>query len=241
MTGASFASYICAYLSRTFKTGNSPTRSYCDNCKRQITWYENIPIFSYIFLWGKCKSCKKQIDTKYFIAEIILGLWFLFSYINYYNNIILILQLILGALLLYISLEDLENQEISAYFLYVIVGIAIVKNILFLDLHSLFFSLLISLPYWLIYFFSRGKWIGIADPYLFSALNLFFGAQFGISLILYSSWFGVVFAFVFLKFSKNKYIPFVPIIFLSTLFIITCEYHIMRIQDILIINEMLFN
>lgn len=51
--------------------------SYCANCGEKLGFFEKIPIFSYIFLKGKCKHCKKKIDAKYIILEFITGVLFL--------------------------------------------------------------------------------------------------------------------------------------------------------------------
>lgn len=45
-------------------------RSRCDHCKKQIKWYHNIPIFSYLFLRGKCAFCKTKISPVILIAEL---------------------------------------------------------------------------------------------------------------------------------------------------------------------------
>ena len=54
-------------------------RSYCAKCGEKLHFFEKIPIISYIFLKGKCKYCKKKIDAKYIILEIITGLLFLIA------------------------------------------------------------------------------------------------------------------------------------------------------------------
>ena len=54
-------------------------RSFCPNCKRTIPWFENIPIFSWIKLKGKCSSCKQLISIKYPLTEVLTGILFLFS------------------------------------------------------------------------------------------------------------------------------------------------------------------
>ena len=36
-------------------------RSHCPKCKKQIFWYDNIPLISYLLLGGKCRKCKKKI------------------------------------------------------------------------------------------------------------------------------------------------------------------------------------
>lgn len=52
-------------------------RSYCPNYKHKLGFLEVIPIFSYIALGGKCKTCGKKIKKGYFIIEILSGLTFL--------------------------------------------------------------------------------------------------------------------------------------------------------------------
>jgi len=51
---------------------NTP-RSRCPKCNHQITWYENIPIFSYLFLKGKCSSCATPISPRYALIELLTG------------------------------------------------------------------------------------------------------------------------------------------------------------------------
>lgn len=48
-------------------------RSFCPNCKKQIYWYENIPILSYLFLRGRCSSCQAQIPWNYPFIELLFG------------------------------------------------------------------------------------------------------------------------------------------------------------------------
>tara|TARA_R110000868_G_C10946642_1_gene767464 strand:- start:54 stop:965 length:912 start_codon:yes stop_codon:yes gene_type:complete len=45
--------------------------SFCPSCKTNIKFYDNIPIFSYLFLKGKCRACKTKIPFIYFFIEII--------------------------------------------------------------------------------------------------------------------------------------------------------------------------
>jgi len=52
-------------------------RSACIKCSHQITWYENIPIFSYLVLRGQCRCCKTRISARYLFVEILFGIVFL--------------------------------------------------------------------------------------------------------------------------------------------------------------------
>ena len=45
--------------------------SFCPKCGAHIKPYDNIPLFSYIFLWGKCRKCKAPISIQYPIVEAV--------------------------------------------------------------------------------------------------------------------------------------------------------------------------
>ena len=52
-------------------------RSHCPHCKHQLSWYENIPVFSWLALRGKCRSCKAPISPQYPLVELLTMLAFL--------------------------------------------------------------------------------------------------------------------------------------------------------------------
>ena len=52
------------------------THSYCPKCEHKLGFWDLIPVFSYIFLGGKCRYCKQKIRPRYFILEIISGIFF---------------------------------------------------------------------------------------------------------------------------------------------------------------------
>ncbi|MBA2725663.1 MAG: prepilin peptidase, partial [Actinobacteria bacterium] len=51
-------------------------RSHCPFCNRTITWVENIPIFSYVFLGGRCRGCKERISIRYPVLEGLTAMLF---------------------------------------------------------------------------------------------------------------------------------------------------------------------
>ncbi len=60
------------------------SRSFCVECRKQIAWFDNIPLLSFLMLGGKCRACKKQIAFQYWAVEfisalILLGLFVLFG------------------------------------------------------------------------------------------------------------------------------------------------------------------
>ena len=52
--------------------------SYCPNCNHKLGFFDLFPIFSYIFLCGKCRYCKTKIRLRYFIIELLCGIVFVF-------------------------------------------------------------------------------------------------------------------------------------------------------------------
>lgn len=56
-------------------------RSYCESCKKELAWYDLIPLFSFLFLKGKCRYCGTKLSLFYPIIEISTGTLFVLTYI----------------------------------------------------------------------------------------------------------------------------------------------------------------
>ena len=58
--------------------------SSCPKCKNPLKWYDNIPVFGWIKLGGKCRFCKQPISIRYPIVEAVTGLLFVYYYANFF-------------------------------------------------------------------------------------------------------------------------------------------------------------
>lgn len=67
------------------------TRSYCPNCNHKLSFWDMIPILSYIFLGGKCRYCKKTIRPRYLLLEVLSGVVFVLFALSFKLNIFHIL------------------------------------------------------------------------------------------------------------------------------------------------------
>lgn len=154
--GLIFGSFITALSFRYPRNiSNVYGRSFCDNCKHELSWFENIPLFSYILLKGKCKNCKNVISIRYPLIELATGLAF---YVIGFN----ILNLILFILLFTIVVIDIEHQIIPDSFTFILILMILLfsKNIGF---ENLFSGFLASLFLLLIHIFTKGKGMGLGD------------------------------------------------------------------------------
>ena len=102
---------VCIYRIPAGKSVVSPPSS-CPVCAHQIRWYENIPIFSYLFLLGKCSNCKSKISIRYPLIETLSGVLFVVVLYSFGFSLATLVYWIFAAALLTIAFIDLDHQII---------------------------------------------------------------------------------------------------------------------------------
>ena len=81
IVGTIYGSYFNLVATRIPKGLSTITpRSHCENCNHVLTWYELIPIISYIIQKGRCRNCQTKLSIAYLLTEIASGILFLVSY-----------------------------------------------------------------------------------------------------------------------------------------------------------------
>ena len=83
--------------------------SHCPSCNHEIRPWENIPVLSYLFLAGKCSSCKTRISSRYPLVESLTALIFLVSYFKFGLTWALPVYALFGALLIAIAFIDIDH------------------------------------------------------------------------------------------------------------------------------------
>jgi leader peptidase (prepilin peptidase)/N-methyltransferase len=89
----------------------SPSSS-CPLCGYRISWYDNIPVASFVFLRGKCRSCKAPISFRYPLVELINGLLTLMLFIKFGPTLTFLALFILCSSLVVITFIDIDHQII---------------------------------------------------------------------------------------------------------------------------------
>jgi len=100
---------VCIYrLPRGQSIAYPPSR--CTRCGRSLSWYDNIPVASWIGLRGRCRQCGERISAQYPIVEIVTaGLAVLIVWVTPSGPLV-VSRLVLGATLIVLFMIDLEHQ-----------------------------------------------------------------------------------------------------------------------------------
>jgi leader peptidase (prepilin peptidase)/N-methyltransferase len=111
--GLAFGSFlnVCIYRIPLKKSIIFPPSS-CPNCEHRIKFYDNIPVFSYLLLRGKCRYCHTHIPIHYPVVELLTGLLSMALFIRYGLSYQYILSFLFLIALLLISFIDLHHQII---------------------------------------------------------------------------------------------------------------------------------
>lgn len=201
--GACLGSFLCCQARRlhlkTKKSKPLGSRSVCLSCKYQLKWYDNLPIFSWLYLKGKCRKCGKKIGFAEFLSEVGLASAFLLLGIGAglggltFDTVpirpaewgIFAFTLIFVTGLAFLAIYDGLYGQLPVPFLIfcaicAVVIVALREWANFSDIEifgqnllNLFFAVLIlGGLYLILYFISKGKWVGDGDWILGTILAL---------------------------------------------------------------------
>jgi leader peptidase (prepilin peptidase)/N-methyltransferase len=147
------------------------------SCGYQLKWYDLVPLFSWIFLGGKCRKCKERISIQYPIIEFANGALYVLIFIVNGINAVSILYALMASALLALSVIDFRTYEIPVGFNIFIAVLGIVRIIL--DYEHWYVYVIgcvsVGLVLWLIYQLSGGRAIGGGDVKLMAAAGLVIG------------------------------------------------------------------
>lgn len=172
-------------------------RSYCDFCRRELFWYDNIPLFSYLFYLGKSRCCKNKISIRYPLIELSTALGFVALFWLSLSPIYYILYTVSLA----IFVIDLEHQIIPDELTWLLLLIGLIFNFSFLNLFS---GLLMSLLFLILYLITSGRGMGMGDVKLAIPLGMFIGLNNSWTWLLVSFVSGGIVATILLLLNRAK-------------------------------------
>ncbi len=182
--------------------------SHCMNCGYKLKWYDLVPLFSYLFLGGRCRQCKAKISPQYFIVELANGvLWvltFLFTGIQWVS----IVYCLMVSALLVLSVIDWRTYEIPFginVFVFILGVIATALEWEQWSLHLIGFFV-VSVPLLILFLATQGRGIGGGDIKLMAAAGLVLGWKLTIVAFILGCLIGVIIHYARMKFSDEDHV-----------------------------------
>jgi leader peptidase (prepilin peptidase)/N-methyltransferase len=165
-------------------------RSFCPKCRKKIAWFDNIPIFSFIFLKGHCRHCHSPISWRYPVVELLTAVLFLLgatrlgnlSNLGYLGIAEVGLTWVLFSALVVIFFIDLEHQVIPDEILLPVIFLFLLSKIFaphfntqYLILNTLLPAVGASIFLLIIWALTKGRGMGLGDVKLAFLMGLSLG------------------------------------------------------------------
>ena len=152
-------------------------RSHCMNCGYQLKWYDLVPVFSYLCLGGKCRSCKQKISVQYPLIELLNGVLYCIVFAVYGISVEALLYALLASALIALSVIDFRTYEIPVGINIFILALGLIRIVTdyadWLDYAVGF--LIVSGFLYIVHLVTKGRGIGGGDIKLMAAAGLLLG------------------------------------------------------------------
>ncbi|TAL48935.1 prepilin peptidase [Patescibacteria group bacterium] len=197
-------------------------RSFCPSCGKGLSFWELVPVLGFFLVGGRCSECKSKISRQYLLAETATGLLFLFTFLATRSqfpppalfSLSLAYVWFVMSLLVLITLYDIRHKIIPPLFSSLLIVATLVWNIFFLifphhpirpSLSDLLGGVVLFTFFFLLWFISRGRWMGLGDAFLALGIGFFLGWQKSLSAFLLSFWIGAAVSLALLL--TDKFLP----------------------------------
>lgn len=224
--GIVIGSFLNACIYRIPKKENIVNvRSHCINCGHKLQWYELVPLFSYLFLKGKCSKCKKKISVQYPLVEAVNGILYVYIFVCNGINVDSLLYCLLTSALLVLSIIDFRTYEIPIGINIYILALGLVGTAIHYQdwLSHIIGFFAVSVFLYLIILITKGHGIGGGDMKLMAVCGLLLGWKLIILSFLLGCVIGAICHIIRMKISNCDNVlamgPYLSIgIFISMLF-----------------------
>jgi leader peptidase (prepilin peptidase) / N-methyltransferase len=170
-------------------------RSSCPSCGKVISYYDLVPVFSWLILRGRCRNCGSGISAQYPLVEAGTALLFALVGTAAFPGFllsaeavfVLLVQLGIVSLLVVITVYDLRHTIIPDEWSYVFAVLALVLAYTQSPtLATLLSGPVAAVPLFFLWLVSRGRWMGLGDPKLALGIGWLLGFPLGVVAIFVS-------------------------------------------------------
>lgn len=183
-------------------------RSHCMSCGYQLKWYDLVPVFSYLFLGGRCRKCKAKISIQYPLIEMLNGVLYIIIFAEYGFSVETLLYCLLFSALVTLSVIDFRTYEIPVGINVFILALGLIRVITdYTNWPRYIIGLLcVSGFLFLIYLVTKGRGIGGGDVKLMAAAGLLLGWKLIILAFFVGCIIGAIIHLIRMKISKAGHV-----------------------------------
>ena len=204
------ASFLNCFAYRLHRKKSIRGRSFCDHCKHPLSAKDLVPLFSYLFMRGKCRYCKEKVSVEHFFFELGTGVLFLLFYTS--EITLLPYFLFTAALLSFVFIYDLRHFVIPDVANYLLIFSAFAYVLYMGRLDAILAAGGALLFFLLLY---KGKWIDFSEVKFFVFMGLFLGFPHILVGLFLSFLIGAIMGVVIVKGIKGA-VPFAPFLVAGT-------------------------
>lgn len=225
--GLAIGSFLNVLIDRLPQGRSIMGRSHCEFCHTNIVWYDLIPVFSYIFLGGKCRKCKEKFGIFYPSVEFLTGSVFAMIFLSADPSFVAI-YLLMASSLIVIFFADLKYQIIpdsmQVLFFLSVVALKFISPQTVAEIpkqiqNNLIAGILVALPILLLFLLTKGKGMGFGDVKYTFTVGFLLGIKGGLIAIYIAFILGAVVGLFLLATKRKKLrskIAFGPFLVLGT-------------------------
>ncbi len=210
--------------------------SHCTFCGHKLAFFELVPIFSFLFLRGKCRYCHQKLSKEYLLYEFVTGLLFLIGFLKFHYSYEFFVFLIISSLLVLIFITDFKYMIIldsplvvSIVFLFILKTIYYSFQNALMSLGSGFLSFLVMLFIGKIgEILFKKEALGGGDVKFSFVIGMILGFSYSMIALVFSTFLALPYALGCLFLKKDKEVPFGPFlvgsVFIVFLFLEKFQY-----------------
>jgi len=205
--------------------------SKCQSCQTPLKWYHNVPIFSWLFLRGKCGFCSDKIAIQYPLIELTTGLIAVALFYKLGLTWYMPVVFVVFALLLALVMIDFKYMEIPDSLNLLALALAVISPNVLTSLHDALIAAggLTLLRFYLSYFLNKEA-MGEGDIIVAGTM----GALLGFPNFFYALFLSAILALAPSLLAKDKMVPFVPFLAIATFIVYIFDTQVQTFVDFII-------
>lgn len=240
LIGVCIGSFLNVLIDRLPQERSISGRSYCEHCKHKLSWYDLIPLMSFLSLRGKCRYCKYTIPFVIPVIEFLTGVLFILSWFSIQSPSLFSKIFYLGLIscVIVIFFADVKYQIIPdsiqvAFFVFICAIFLTQGFSIQFFINQFLAGIAVMLPILLIFLITKANGMGFGDVKLAFNMGFFLGIAAGLMALYVAFVVGAIFGILLMVMKKKKLkssIAFGPFLIIGIVTMFFWQHNIFEIM-----------